>query len=314
MNNLKWKINAVEPGFWYTNYNGNIFYMATRLGTNCDNFLIDIESIIFQVQKKAIHEDCFLRLRVAYFDEKNTNYKIYLDYLIPLESGEGEYFLDDTVEQYDIDEIIEGVAYEFDIMTYRCNKESAHFDVDHKDYYNEYLDTFKCGGSRGESRRFIYANPIRTVDISGENVNREFDKLCEVFKQLPFIHILKVTNAKIEFIDQFSEHFSWNNLITEANFDVDNFFDAQIRLECNEFERLKSVIGVIPQSVEKHFELCKNYIVLPEEGLEEDKDSIFTLKFFIHPANIGSKTQFRVLMNQYLKEIRIAINDYIKKN
>lgn len=314
MNNFKWKINAVEPGLWYANYNGNIFYMAARLGTNCDNFLIDMENIIFQIKEKTLQEDCLLRLRAAYFDEKNTNYKIYLDYLMPLESGEGEYFLENTVKQYDLDEIIDGVAYEFDIMTYRYNKESDHFDMDHKDYYNEYLDTFKCGGSRDEGRRFVYANPISTVDISEENVNTEFDKLCEVFRQLPFIFVLKVTNAKIEFIDQFSEHFSWNNLITEADYDVDNFFDAQIRLECYEFEKLKSVINVIPQSVEKHFELCKNYIVLPDTGLEEVEDGIFTLKFSIHPAKIGSKTQFRVLMNQYLREIRIAVSDYIKKN
>lgn len=311
MNDSKWRISTIEPGFWHANFNGNIFYMATRLGTNYDYFLIDIERIISQFEE-IVCEKGIVRLRASYFDEKNTNYVIYLDYLKPLERDENEYFLEDTVEQFEEEKIIDGVAYEFDIMTYRYNQYSDHFDVDHKDYYYEYLDTFKCGGSRQKSRRFIYANPIRKADISEENVNKEFDELCKMLAQFKFIRILKCINAKIEFIDQFSEHFSSINLITEADYDVDNFFDAQIRLECDDFLKLKSIINVIPQSVEKHFEICKNYIVIPDEGLEDDEDSIYTLRFSIHPACIGSKTQFRQLMNQYLKEVRLAIEKFVR--
>ena len=36
---------------------------------------------------------------------------------------------------------------------------------------------------------------------------------------ISFIHILKCTNAKIRFIDQFSEHFIWNSIIS-SNGDV----------------------------------------------------------------------------------------------
>ena len=84
MNDSKWRISTIEPGFWHANYNGNIFYMATRLGTNYDYFLIDIERIISQFEE-IVCEKGIVRLRASYFDEKNTNYVIYLDYLKPLE-------------------------------------------------------------------------------------------------------------------------------------------------------------------------------------------------------------------------------------
>lgn len=206
-------------------------------------------------------------------------------------------------------DIIEGVAYEFDILTYRYNSGSDHFDMDHKDYYLPFLEVFKYGSSREGDRNFIYANPIRERDISEEIVNAEFGRLCKRWELFPFIHILKCTNAKIEFIDQFSEHFAWNSIISNADYDIDNFFVAQIRFECTDFDKLKKILNVMPQSVEKYFELSKNYIVLPNEGFEEEENSIYTIKFSVHPASIGSKIQFRKMMNQYLREIYKALEN-----
>ena len=84
---------------------------------------------------------------------------------------------------------------------------------------------------------------------------------------------------------------------------------AQIRFECTDFDKLKKILNVMPQSVEKYFELSKNYIVLPNEGFEEEENSIYTIKFSVHPASIGSKIQFRKMMNQYLREIYKALEN-----
>lgn len=303
MSNSEWKISTIDPDFWHANFRGNIFYMSARLGTNYNCFLKDMEQVIDKIKEKIVPKDWILRLRAAHFDEKNTNYRLYLDYLIPIQENEKEYDLRHTVSQFEQDEIIDGIAYEFDILTYRYNSGSDHFDIDHKDYYVPFLEIFKCGGSREGNRNFIYANPMQSRDISEEIVNTEFDKLCKRWEKFSFIHILKCTNAKIEFIDQFSEYFVWDSIISNADYDIDNFFDSQIRFECTDFDKLKKLLNIMPQSVDKYFELSKNYIVIPDEGFEEEENSIYTIKFSVHPASIASKIQFRKMMNQYLKEI-----------
>ena len=50
--------------------------------------------------------------------------------------------LRNTVTQFEQEEIMEGVAYEFDILTYRYNS-GDRFDMDHKDYYLPFLEVFK---------------------------------------------------------------------------------------------------------------------------------------------------------------------------
>lgn len=300
MNNSKWRISTINPDFWYANYDGNIFYMSARLGTNYNYFLKDIENIIDIIKKAKVSKDCILRLRGAYFDDKNTNYRLYIDYLIPVGTAEDEDFLDGTVRQFEKYDIIDGISYDFDILTYKYNRGSEHFDVDHKDYYYPYIEIFRIGGIRERYRNYIYANPIRNREITEENTEKNFRIFCDSWNRFTFIRVLSFRNAKIEFIDQFSENFAWNNIFSNADFNVDNFFSVQMGFECEDFNKLKSIINQIPQSIEKGFELSKNYVVLPYgEGLEEDEDDLYTIKFSVHPALIGSKIQFRKLMNQY---------------
>jgi len=42
-----WRISAIAPYFWHASYDGNIFYIAARMGTNCDYYLKCILYIIF---------------------------------------------------------------------------------------------------------------------------------------------------------------------------------------------------------------------------------------------------------------------------
>lgn len=307
MNNSKWRISTIAPDFWHANYDGNIFYMSARLGTNYNNFFEDIENVINMIKKVKVLKGCILRLRGAYFDEKNANCKLYIDYLIPEGDDKDENFLYSTVvRQFEKYGTIGGISYEFDILTYRYNRHSDHFNVDHKDYYFPYIEIFKEGGIR--YRNYIYANPINNTEITEENIENDFRIFCDSWNRFKFIHVLNIKNAKIEFIDQFSEHFAWNNIFSNADYAVDNFFDVQIYFECDDFNKLKDIINCIPQSVDKHFELKKKYIVLPGYGLDEKEDSIYTINFSIHPALIVSKVQYRKLMNQYLREVSQALN------
>lgn len=311
LSKMGWRISTITPYFWHANYNGNIFYMAARIG-NYNYFLQDIQDRLNDLKQIKKPKDHIIRLRAAYFDDKYTNYKLYIDYLIPINEDENMHYLDQTVKQFEKFDIIEGVSYEFDIMTYRYNYASDNFDQDHQTYYNKYLDTFKYGGSRDGKRTYVYDCGDNSSSITESEVSNDFNNLCNTIESIDFITILKRTNAKIEFIDQFTENFTWNSIITSAAFDIDNFFDCQIRFECNDFNKLKCLVNFIPQSVSKHFHLDKNYIIVPDDGFEEDEDAIFTLHFTVHPAQITSKIQFRKFLNQYLREVKDGIDNYIK--
>lgn len=65
---------------------------------------------------------------------------------------------------------------------------------------------------------------------------------------------------------------------------------------------LVKYLEVLPQSVNKHFELVRNYDFFPDIGL--DNDIVCTLQISVHSALISSKYQLRKYMNQYLREIR----------
>lgn len=309
---MGWRISTINTYFWHASFKKNIFYMATRIGSNYNFFLSDIENCLSHIQSYELPESHIIRLRAAYFDDKYTNYKLYLDYLIPLDDNEDEWDLEATVEQFDSFKVIDGVCYELDIMTYRYNIYSDNFDKDHQDYYERYLDLFCCGGSRNGCKRYVYSNRLSGMEITEKTVCDDFLKLCDTLERVNSITILKKTNAKIEFIDQFTENFAWNSIFSDASYDVDNFFDAQIRFVCNDFSKLKELVGYIPQSVNKHFELCSNYIVLPDTGLEDEED-IYTLKFSVHPATITSKIQLRLFLNQYLREAAEGIEGYLDK-
>ncbi|HBC98190.1 MAG TPA: hypothetical protein DC053_00555 [Lachnoclostridium sp.] len=307
-----WRISTLEPSFWHANFKGNVFYMAARIGTNYNFFLNDIEERLNDLSSMKLPDGHLLRLRAAYFDDKYTNYKLYLDYLYPMEKDETEYNIDDTVEEIEKFDIIEGVSYEYDIMTYRYNPYSDSYDKDSNDFYNGFVNVFKHGISRNGMRKYVYATKNSSRYITEEFVYSDFSSLVETMKKLTCIRILKSTNAKIEFIDQFTENFSWIRLVDDANYDIDNFFDVQIRFICYDIDILVKYLEVLPQSVDKHFELVRNYIFLPDIGLDNDEDIVYTLHISVHSALISSKYQFRKYMNQYLREIRDSLNSALK--
>jgi hypothetical protein len=80
------------------------------------------------------------------------------------------------------------------------------------------------------------------------------------------------------------------------------------------FKKLRLLVEMFPQSVNKQFTLDHNYIFLPDEGFDKDEVNIYTLRITIHAYLIKSKLQFRKYLNQYLLEIKESIEVFLKEN
>lgn len=308
-----WNISAVESSFWQAVYQGNIMYIASRVSTNCNFFLDEIEKRIGHIHQLQLPEGHILRVRAMYFDDKYTNYVMYLDYLLPAAEEENNELLEYTVEELERYEIIDGISYRFDIMTYKYNPSSDSFDADSNGYYDCFLELFKNGLSREGQRRYAYADRKSPEYITEDFVNREYDALIRTMENVGFIKILKTVNARIEFIDQFTENFAWNKLISAARYDLNNVFDVQIRFVCDDFQKLTELLESIPQSGIKYYTLDRNFVFYPEEGLDQEDDDIYTLHITLHPGLAVSKYQYRKALNRYLYEITEALCAFLKR-
>ncbi|HAK42167.1 MAG TPA: hypothetical protein DCM59_04935 [Clostridium sp.] len=158
MSNSGWNISAIEPSFWHASYCGNILYIATRISTNYNILLTEIERSIQYINQLKLPEGHVVRIRAMYFDDKYTNFKMYLDYLYPISKEENELYLDSTVEELEQYDILDGISYTFDIMSYRYSPSSDSFDKDSNSYYTGFLEIFKSGMSREGKRKYIYSN------------------------------------------------------------------------------------------------------------------------------------------------------------
>lgn len=154
---------------------------------------------------------------------------------------------------------------------------------------------------------------ILTITVVIKPLSKAFMELTiysyPLLKKIQYISVLRSINAKIEIIDQFTNNFSQNALVANENYDVNNFFSVQIRFVCEDFNSLTELLSIVPQSASGYFQLSKNYIFLPEEGLDDD-ENIYTLKISMNPACFTTKQQYRKSLNIYLLEIKKAIDSF----
>lgn len=141
---LGWQISKIDSCFWHANYNGNIFYFALRIGTNCDAYLEDIAARVDELENLTLPEDHHIRLRAVYFDDKYCNYRLYLDYLLPKGTDE-EFKPSLAVSNFCNERIIDGIMYDVDLKCYEYNVYSDNFDLDHQSYYAYQVSDFKLG-------------------------------------------------------------------------------------------------------------------------------------------------------------------------
>lgn len=312
-----WKISALGPRFWHAMYQDNVFYMSARLSSNPDMIILEVEGLIGYLKSIALPKDWILRLRAIYFDDKNCVYRVYLDLLVPNEEDEKLYEANvgSFSEQIKQLEVIDGAMFEYDVLKYDYWGLSDHFDMDHHNYYDPYLRIFEGGYSRDEfpNSYVTVLNFTKEEDFlyTEEYVNGEFDKLRSTMEKLDFIRILNAQNARVELIGQFSEYFEWQALIEKSGYAVDNLFEVYFRLECLDFDKFKALLEILPNSVESHINLRKNYVVLPGEGIVFEEDSTYTLGFVLLQVGVKGKKQYRRLLNRYLHDIRKTIEQYL---
>lgn len=156
---MPWKIyNTTRPSFWAANYKDYFLYLGSRT-SNLFPQLGDVENIVARIESIKLPKGenwnkHYVRPRGVYFDDKNEQYSVFADYLYPegkqkktltpkqinavLKDGEGLYS-DGQSMWY---------LTRWDIRYVATNQISDRFHLDHKDYYEPYIDNFRIGHSR----------------------------------------------------------------------------------------------------------------------------------------------------------------------
>jgi hypothetical protein len=171
--NIGWNIyNTNSPSFWAANYKDYFMYLSCRL-TNAFPNLKDVEEIIRRIEEIPLPEGDnwnrhYLRPRAIYYDNKNEQFVVFVDYLYPtgelknvlgpdqlnkyLRDGQGLYFDEESMWH---------LTY-WDVEYIDCNQTSDSFDIDHKQYYEPFINNYKIGLSRNEfiSERKLFRNEL----------------------------------------------------------------------------------------------------------------------------------------------------------
>lgn len=156
-----WQIYATEsPSFWAANYQEYFLYLGSRTAHTFPT-LVDVEEIVRRLKSIKLPSGTdwnrhYLRPRAVYFDNKHEQFSVFADYLYP-EKHESE-----ALSPAALNEILKdgdglysdgsGMWYltHWDIRYVPCMQISDHFHLDHKDYYQPFMDRYRVGFPRGE--------------------------------------------------------------------------------------------------------------------------------------------------------------------
>lgn len=161
--NIPWSVfNAGSPSFWCGSHGGHFFYMSSRVPAGVPS-LPDMERIIQLLKKVPLAAgDKFgqrerLRLRAVYFDNKNENYLVFADYLVPANGGgivvqshDAKSILEQLNDGFGLYSDGEGSWYhtDWDVMRIKVFMLSDRFDEDDKSYYAPFMPNFESGSPR----------------------------------------------------------------------------------------------------------------------------------------------------------------------
>ena len=311
---IGWQLSKIDTYFWNASFQRNIFYIALRIGTNCNCCLNNISALIAELNQLKLPKNHYIRIRAVYFDDKYSNYLIYLDYLVPAEEKEKNIEPSEDVIEFCNERIVDGLYYDVDLKIIPYHGYSDNFDLDHQSYYSFNIPFFKTGMKRQEDRRLVSVLRDDSRALT-ENIKiQAFNALVSAFDKLDFVKILRAINANIENLSYFSDNFSWDDIIQHSDCNIENFFSTVIRFKCYDFDKLINLLNTFPTSVDQHFELEQHHIFLPDEGYDSDEDSLYSLMIRVHPCVGSSKFQFRLLLNKYMNEIADKINLFFNNN
>jgi hypothetical protein len=154
-----WTIyNAQSPSFWAANFKDYFIYLSSRTANRFPD-LRDVETIIKRLEEVKLPKGDdwrrhYLRPRAVYFDNKNEDFSVFVDYLFPKDAG------DSVLTPQQLNEVLhdgEGLYSDgagswyrtyWDVRYVATNQVSDHFHLDHKDYYDPFLEEYRFGSPR----------------------------------------------------------------------------------------------------------------------------------------------------------------------
>ncbi|MGE7023347.1 restriction endonuclease [Solibacillus cecembensis] len=163
--NVGWKIQPTYyPSLWTAQYRNAFLYLSTRLSIHFKSFIYLTQAYdeIYKFQKKSKLNMKSVQLRAIYFDDKYTNYLVFLDIIFDKENEPENPFNTETIdlkkhiETTLSEEILpyilttdEGaVNVQWDVKIYYEKLFSDGFDPHAKEYYDPYINNFKYGYGR----------------------------------------------------------------------------------------------------------------------------------------------------------------------
>ena len=314
------QVSYISTNFWYLSFKGFAFYLSARISANYVYFIEFIEKCLDNLQKRnnSLPDGFRIRVRGIYVDDKNTNFYVYVDFMIPdTVSEEIVKKSDEVLKKYTWSEDnIDGVCVMYDIAEVHFFPYSDHFDPDARDYYEPYIEIMKSGMER-EIDRPILSTEQYDYDYTEEFVDGDFRRLCDLFRKIPFVKYLNSGNAKIEKINSYNGIRLASTIEENVYQGVGRFFHAEIRFEIKsvgDLKKLSELLAAWPNGASEFMELKQNFIILPEKGIETDEDEfIYTISFTINPASYSDKFQFRKMINSYFRDIAAILEKQLKE-
>ncbi|WP_432405705.1 restriction endonuclease [Wukongibacter sp. M2B1] len=271
-----WKLlNTQDSSFWMAYFKRYFIYLSSRDSLTFSNLKF-VEKIIETIEgfnaidKRELvgmerwtnHRE-YLMPRAVYYDDKNTNFTVFLDYMFYSGTKPKARVVDFRKYFTEKNCNIDGVSVEWDILFVQANFSSDHFRINHKDYYRRYIDSFKIGYSREESfTNYEYEdyNYIEKLIIDYEltelKENIGYERFFNEY-QNDIIGCLKSEYGGSALIEKVLDHFRLNN-----DFDNDDVYKNVWQIFClNSIEELRAKEIIISKETSP-----KGVIILSEKG------------------------------------------------
>lgn len=319
--NSTWEIYATtNPNQWIANFRGYHFHLSNRVGSRGDYHFNSINDRIDEIENIDLPKDHFLRIRAVYFDDKNGCYSWFLDYMYPHDS-KPKYFKK-NIENHlgDGSALDDGQLYSFDVISRPYLPYSDHYDKDHYDYYEPFLQSYHTGLKRDEfnldlktsswEELFAYEDKLKNIR------NESFDKLTEKLKSIKCAKLIRSVNANIEDLDKFNNLRDWNELIEQINLEHDRFFSVWLFFTVKDKDKFFQLISLFPQEIETSLRLTQAYVITPkyeddDNGCEIDfEDDAYEVTITVHPQFIHNSLDARNKLNDYLNMACEQIKDF----
>jgi hypothetical protein len=158
--NVGWTIyNAQSPSFWAGNFKDYFVYLSSRTANQFPD-LKEVESILERLERVPLpkpreFDRHYLRPRAVFFDDKHEQFYVFVDYLFQRDDADRMLLPErlNTVlrdgEGLHGDAGVEWYITFWDVRYVETSQQSDHFHVDHKQYYESFLDNFRFGSPRG---------------------------------------------------------------------------------------------------------------------------------------------------------------------